>query len=81
MTPLARPRSRIGNHFEKLRAMFAHEGVAHPFHPGVRTEDDVEACLAGLGITRIATERFGGVGRLGRSRRRGWLLGQPNSCS
>ena len=45
---------------EKLRVMFELEGVANPFHPGVRTEDDVEAFLAGLGMTRIATERLGG---------------------
>jgi SAM-dependent methyltransferase len=45
---------------EKIRAMFEHEGVAQPFHPGVRTEDEVEAFLAGHGMTRIATERFGG---------------------
>jgi SAM-dependent methyltransferase len=45
---------------EKIRAMFEHEGVASPFHPGVRTEDEVEAFLAGLGMTRISTERFGG---------------------
>jgi SAM-dependent methyltransferase len=45
---------------EKIRAMFEHDGVANPFHPGVRTEDEVEAFLAGLGMTQIATERFGG---------------------
>jgi SAM-dependent methyltransferase len=44
---------------EKIRAMFEHEGVANPFHPGVRTEAEVEAFLAGLGMTRIATERLG----------------------
>ena len=44
---------------EKIRAMFEQAGVANPFHPGVRTEDEVERCLAGLGVTRIATERFG----------------------
>ena len=31
--------------------MFEHEGVANPFHPGVRTEEEVEAFLAGLGMT------------------------------
>jgi SAM-dependent methyltransferase len=45
---------------EKIRAMFQHEGVANPFHPGVRTEDEVEAFLAGLGMAWIATERLGG---------------------
>ena len=45
---------------EKIRAMFEAEGVANPFHPGVRTEDEVESFLADLGMTRIATERFGG---------------------
>jgi SAM-dependent methyltransferase len=45
---------------EKIRAMFEHAGVASPFHPGVRTEDEVEAFLAGVGMARIATERFGG---------------------
>jgi ubiquinone/menaquinone biosynthesis C-methylase UbiE len=45
---------------EKIRAMFEREGVANPFHPGVRTEDEVEAFLTGLGMTRIATERLGG---------------------
>jgi len=45
---------------EKIRAMFEHEGVANPFHPGVRTEEEVEAFLTGLGMTRIATERLGG---------------------
>ena len=44
---------------EKIRAMFEHQGVANPFHPGVRTEEEVETFLDGLGITRIATERFG----------------------
>src|SRR5262249_42330911 len=44
---------------EKLRSMFAHEGLTNPFHPGVRTEEEVESFLYGLGVTRIATERFG----------------------
>ncbi len=44
---------------EKLRSMCEHEGVANPFHPGVRTEDEVEESLAGLSMTRIATERLG----------------------
>ena len=45
---------------EKIRAMFEHEGVQDPFHPGVRTEEEVEGFLAGLGMTRTATERLGG---------------------
>ena len=45
---------------EKIRAMFEHEGVTNPFHPGVRTEEEVEAFVAGLGMTWITTERFGG---------------------
>jgi SAM-dependent methyltransferase len=49
---------------EKIRAMFEHEGVRDPFHPGVRTEDEVEAFLAALGMTRIATERLGGGHRM-----------------
>ena len=44
---------------EKVRAMFTHEGVANPFHPGVRTQEEVETFLAGLGMARIATERLG----------------------
>jgi SAM-dependent methyltransferase len=44
---------------EKIRAMFEHEGVRDPFHPGVRTEEEVEECLSGLGMTRTATERLG----------------------
>ena len=45
---------------EQIRGMFEREGVENPFHPGVRTEEEVEAFLAGLGMTRMATERFGG---------------------
>ena len=45
---------------EKIRAMFEREGVENPFHPGVRTEEEVDAFLAGLSMTRMATERFGG---------------------
>jgi ubiquinone/menaquinone biosynthesis C-methylase UbiE len=44
---------------EKIRAMFENEGVAHPFHPGVRTEEEVESFLAGLGMARTTTECFG----------------------
>ncbi len=44
---------------EKIRAMFEHDGLRNAFHPGVRTEDEVETFLAGLGMTRIATERLG----------------------
>ena len=45
---------------ERIRAMFERAGVANPFHPGARTEDEVEVFLAGLGMTLIATEQFGG---------------------
>lgn len=45
---------------EKIRAMFEAEGVANPFHPGVRSEDEVEAFLGRKGMTRTSTERFGG---------------------
>ena len=45
---------------EKIREMFLEDGVTEPFHPGVRTEEDVEAFLAELGMTRIATKQFGG---------------------
>jgi SAM-dependent methyltransferase len=45
---------------EKIRGMFEADGVVNPFHPGVRTEEDVEAFLAGLGMTRIADRQFGG---------------------
>lgn len=45
---------------ERIRGMFEHEGVANPFHPGVRTEEEVAAFLAGLGMTQVVTERFGG---------------------
>ena len=45
---------------EKLRSMFEADGVTAPFHPGVRTEDDVEALLAELGMRRVATKQFGG---------------------
>ena len=40
--------------------MFEHEGVANLFHPGVRTEEEVEAFLAGLGLILHSTERLGG---------------------
>lgn len=45
---------------EKIRGMFEYEGVVDPFHPGVRTEDEAEAFLASVGMTRMATERLGG---------------------
>ena len=45
---------------ERIRAMFEHEGIENPFHPGVRTEEEVEAFLTDLGMTRTVTERFGG---------------------
>jgi len=45
---------------EKVRAMFEHEGVENPFHPGVRTEEEVEAFLARLDMSPIVTERLGG---------------------
>jgi len=45
---------------EKIRRMFEADGVATPFHPGVRTEEEVEAFLGGLRMARIADARFGG---------------------
>lgn len=44
---------------EKIRAMFEHEGVAQPFHPGVRTEEEVESFLRGEGMTATAEVRLG----------------------
>jgi SAM-dependent methyltransferase len=43
---------------EKIRGMFEAEGVANPFHPGVRTEEEVEMFLHGLGMTQISAARF-----------------------
>lgn len=44
---------------EKIRAMFEREGVENPFHPGARTEEDVESCLREVGMTRTAEIRLG----------------------
>src|SRR5437868_13561266 len=45
---------------EQLRSMFEADGLTTPFHPGVRTEEDVEALLGELGMRRVSTKRFGG---------------------
>jgi SAM-dependent methyltransferase len=44
---------------EKIRAMFEHEGVREPFHPGVRSEEDVESFLRERGMSRTADVRLG----------------------
>ncbi|HET9832659.1 MAG TPA: methyltransferase domain-containing protein [Vicinamibacterales bacterium] len=44
---------------EKIRAMFEREGVRDPFHPGVRTEEDVESFLRDQGMSRTADVRLG----------------------
>jgi SAM-dependent methyltransferase len=44
---------------EKIRAMFERDGVHNPFHPGVRTEEDVEAFLLEQGMSRSADVRLG----------------------
>ncbi|HUK37046.1 MAG TPA: class I SAM-dependent methyltransferase [Vicinamibacterales bacterium] len=44
---------------EKIRAMFEREGVANPFHPGARTEEEVESALRQRGMTRVADVRLG----------------------
>jgi SAM-dependent methyltransferase len=44
---------------EKARALFESAGVARPFHPGVRTEADVERCLAREGWRQTAAVRLG----------------------
>jgi hypothetical protein len=44
---------------EKIRAMFLQEGVANPFHPGVRAEEEVEAFLTEAGMARRETVRLG----------------------
>src|SRR5579863_3476810 len=37
---------------EKVRAMFQEAGAAAPFHPGARSEADVDSCLHDLGFCR-----------------------------
>jgi SAM-dependent methyltransferase len=37
---------------EKLRTLFEDAGVETPFHPGARSEDEVDAVLIGLGFVR-----------------------------
>ena len=37
---------------EETRRLFEHEGVQQPFHPGVRTEAEVEAELVRIGLVR-----------------------------
>jgi hypothetical protein len=44
---------------EKIRAMFEYAGVASPFHPGVRTEEEVEAWFAVRGLACIRVVRLG----------------------
>jgi SAM-dependent methyltransferase len=44
---------------EKIRVMFEREGVENPFHPGVRTEEEVESFLRDHGMTRTAEVRLG----------------------
>ncbi|MBY0495698.1 MAG: methyltransferase domain-containing protein [Cyanobacteria bacterium] len=39
---------------ERLRTLFQEAGVEHPFHPGARTEADVDAHLEHLGVIRSA---------------------------
>jgi len=39
---------------EELRRLFQNAGVAVPFHPGARTEADVDSFLAQLGLVRSA---------------------------
>jgi SAM-dependent methyltransferase len=36
---------------EKIRSMFEREGIANPFHPGARTEAEVDALLVDEGMT------------------------------
>jgi SAM-dependent methyltransferase len=38
---------------EKLRALFQDAGVQTPFHPGARSEAEIDAVLLGLGFVRI----------------------------
>ncbi|MBI3494239.1 MAG: class I SAM-dependent methyltransferase [Acidobacteria bacterium] len=40
---------------EKARSLFEVAGLRDPFHPGARTEDDVDACLSALGLRQRAT--------------------------
>ena len=40
---------------EKARALFEEAGVDSPFHPGARSEAEVEAYLPGLGLVRKAS--------------------------
>ncbi len=37
---------------EKARALFQEAGVENPFHPGARTELEVDSCLLDLGFVR-----------------------------
>jgi ubiquinone/menaquinone biosynthesis C-methylase UbiE len=45
---------------EKARELFEAAGVVDPFHPGARTEAQVEAELAKLHFTKTAERRFAG---------------------
>jgi SAM-dependent methyltransferase len=44
---------------EHIRAMFEREGVANPFHPGVRTEEEAETFLREHRIIRTDEARLG----------------------
>ena len=44
---------------EGARRMFEGAGVKAPFHPGVRTENEVEDALTGFGLIRTAQLSFG----------------------
>jgi ubiquinone/menaquinone biosynthesis C-methylase UbiE len=44
---------------ESIRAMFEREGVSNPFHPGVRTEAEVESVLVEEGLTAGCDVRLG----------------------
>ena len=43
---------------ERMRGMFEDAGVANPFHPGVRTEEEVEAFLIEEGMARTRGPSF-----------------------
>ena len=44
---------------EEARRLFEDAGVQNPFHPGVRTEAEVEADLASIGLVRMADVPIG----------------------
>jgi len=44
---------------ERARALFEQEGIRDPFHPGVRSEEEVDRCLAEHGLAVVSQVPLG----------------------